>query len=90
MLTVIIPDPDFQHGECRKEIHADTPETLAQDARTFIDDCGYGASDTGAIFKILNNAGKVCGTLSYNGRIKMELTEAEKFAQEYFYRGAGK
>ena len=68
MLTAIVPDPDFLHGSCRKEIHAATPEGLSQNLREWIMlDTGYGASDIGSQFSVYRD-GNVVGTLTYNGK----------------------
>lgn len=68
MLSVIIPDPDFTHGECRKELHADSASDLAKDVRIFIDDACYGASDVGGRFNLYRDGNQV-GYIGYNGSI---------------------
>lgn len=68
MLTVIVPDPDYLHGECRKEIHAATPEGLAENLREWIMlDTHYGASDIGSEFNVYEDGVEV-GKMYYNGR----------------------
>ncbi len=65
MLTAIIPDPDGP--DFRKEIHGDSVDELARNARTFIHDSCYGASAIGSKFATYRD-GNIVGTLSYNGR----------------------
>lgn len=66
MLTLIMPDPEYYFGGPRKELYGDTVSELRLQAREYLTDLNYGASDVGSMFFVYRDGARM-GTMMYNG-----------------------